>query len=293
MSPSRHKPIPQCEALDAEGLGARDSARFWREPRWHDLECLSARFVRHVYAPHVHDTYALGVIEAGAERYRYRGVEHLAGPGDLVILDPHELHDGRPADGGYRYRMMYPAPALMAEIAGELAERPAAAPHFPEARLRDPALAATMCRLHRLLGDAPEKLAADGAFLEAMALLIRRHGRDGPPPPRVGREDRAIARVCEAIEETLDQDWSMAALADLVGFSRYRLIRSFRRALGMTPHAYRTSRRVIRARRALATGTPPAVAALEAGFCDQAHLTRTFKSVVGVTPAAFQRGCAA
>src|SRR3546814_2871305 len=44
-----------------------DAVRFWRERRFDDLECLKARFFRHAYAPHAHDTFALGVILAGAE----------------------------------------------------------------------------------------------------------------------------------------------------------------------------------------------------------------------------------
>ncbi len=288
---SGHDAIDQEQALDPKGLTARDSVRFWRDRRFDDLECLEARFHRHVYAPHVHDTYALGVIEAGVEHYRYRGEDHAVGPGELVILDPHELHDGRPGPDGYRYRMMYPTPDLMGEIAEEIWETPQAAPHFPEPALRDPLLARHISKLHQLLGSAPERLQADGAFVDAMALLIRRHGAQTRARPPVGREDAAVARVCEAIEDTLDQDWSLEELAGLVDYNRYRLIRAFRRALGVTPHAYRTSRRVIRAKRALAAGASPAMAALEAGFCDQAHLTRTFKSVTGVTPAAFRQGC--
>lgn len=286
-----HTAIDQESALSRELLGASDQARFWRDPRWRDLECLSARFVRHVYAPHVHDTYALGVIEAGVEFYRYRGVEHAAGAGDLIILDPYELHDGRPGEEGYRYRMMYPSQELMAEIAGELADRPREAPHFAHALVGDAGVTQTFRRAHGLLEAGAERLQSDGAFVEALALLISRCGERPDPARLARREDRAVARVCEAIEETLDQDWSLEELAGLVGFSRYRLIRSFRKTLGVTPHAYRLSRRVIRAKRRLADGASPAEAALDAGFCDQAHLTRSFKSVVGVTPAAFRRAC--
>jgi len=283
--------IDQQSALAPEPLGAAEEARFWRDPRWRDLECLSARFVRHVYAPHVHDTFALGVIEAGVEFYRYRGAEHAAGAGDLIILDPFELHDGRPGEAGYRYRMMYPAQELMAEIAGELADRPREAPHFPDALVGDPEVTKAFRRAHALLETGAERLQSDGALVEALALLIKRCGERPRPAHLARREDRAVARVCEAIEETLDQDWSLEELAALVGFSRYRLIRSFRKTLGVTPHAYRLSRRVIRAKRRLAAGASPAEAALDAGFCDQAHLTRSFKSVVGVTPAAFRRAC--
>src|SRR5690606_6133976 len=107
------------QALDGDALSSREHTKFWRASQWHDLECLRARFVHHVYAPHTHDTYAFGVIETGTEIFRYRGAEQYAPSGSVVILDPYELHDGRPAAGGYRYRMMYPAPELMADVASE------------------------------------------------------------------------------------------------------------------------------------------------------------------------------
>ncbi len=45
--------------------------------------------------------------------------------------------------------------------------------------------------------------------------------------------------------------------------------------------------RIAEARLLLARGVPPAEAALACGFADQAHLTRTFKRAVGVTPARY------
>jgi AraC-like DNA-binding protein len=52
----------------------------------------------------------------------------------------------------------------------------------------------------------------------------------------------------------------------------------------MTPHAYVTQVRVRRAKSLLREGLPIAMVAAEAGFYDQAHLTRQFKCIVGVTP---------
>ncbi|TDD22012.1 AraC family transcriptional regulator [Nonomuraea diastatica] len=68
------------------------------------------------------------------------------------------------------------------------------------------------------------------------------------------------------------------------------LLRSFRRAYGLPPHAYVVQLRVRRARALLERGTPPAEAAVAAGFCDQSHLSRHFRRMVGVTPGAYQRG---
>src|SRR3546814_8844329 len=66
-----------------------DAVRFWRERRFDDLECLKARFFRHAYAPHAHDTFAIGVILAGAEAFRYRGARHIAPAGSLVRSEEH------------------------------------------------------------------------------------------------------------------------------------------------------------------------------------------------------------
>lgn len=52
-------------------------------------------------------------------------------------------------------------------------------------------------------------------------------------------------------------------------------------------------RRLALARRAIATGRPLALAAAEAGFADQSHLTRQFKRAYGLTPGRFARAVAA
>ncbi|HYM70106.1 MAG TPA: helix-turn-helix transcriptional regulator, partial [bacterium] len=62
------------------------------------------------------------------------------------------------------------------------------------------------------------------------------------------------------------------------------LCRTFHREVGLPPHAYQTQVRVERARSLLRNGVPIAEAAAAVGFYDQAHLTRQFKRVIGVTP---------
>jgi AraC-like DNA-binding protein len=71
-----------------------ESVRFWQTPPLAGVELLSARYIEHRFAPHVHDGYVIGMIMAGAQRYRYRGAEHLAASGSLVLINPDELHTG-------------------------------------------------------------------------------------------------------------------------------------------------------------------------------------------------------
>jgi AraC-like DNA-binding protein len=281
--------ISQAEALDREALSGHEHTKFWRAPRWHQLECLRAEFVRHVYAPHTHDTYAFGVIEQGTEYFRYRGAEHRAPPGSVVMLDPFELHDGRPAPGGYRYRMMYPSPDLMVEVATELGERAHGTPWFSQPVITDPLLARGTVAAHAALEGTAGKLAEDTILIEALALLVSRHSERRPAPVRVGPERATVARLCDYIDAHLGEDMSLARLAEVADMSRFRVIRIFRRELGLTPYAYVLSRRVTRARGHLAAGGSPAETAYALGFADQAHFTRVFKAMTGVTPARFRQ----
>jgi AraC family transcriptional regulator len=95
-----------------------------------------------------------------------------------------------------------------------------------------------------------------------------------------------IVRVREALDE---ESGSIGALAERERVHPVVLARVFRRSYGTTPTEYR---RRARARRAagLLTGTrrPLVDVALEAGYSDQAHLTRDLKTVLGVTPVAIR-----
>ena len=78
-------------------------------------------------------------------------------------------------------------------------------------------------------------------------------------------------------------------LARVGQMGKFALIRAFQRCHGMTPHRYVIEVRVRCAKALLARGEPASVAAVRAGFVDQAHLTRRFREIVGLTPSAYAR----
>ena len=83
-------------------------------------------------------------------------------------------------------------------------------------------------------------------------------------------------------------DLTSAGLAAAAGCSRYAAYRAFHQVYGLAPSDYARQLRVRAARRLLARDVPPAAAAAEAGFADQAHLTRWFRRYYGVTPGAYR-----
>jgi AraC-like DNA-binding protein len=69
--------------------------------------------------------------------------------------------------------------------------------------------------------------------------------------------------------------------------SPFHLVRCFTDVVGMPPHAYLTQVRANRARALLLSGEGLSGVAYRCGFCDQSHLTRTFKRLFGVTPGSY------
>ena len=78
------------------------------------VELYTARLVDHAFAPHVHESYSLGAIEAGVERFRYKGSDHVAPADTLVTLNADEVHTGQAeGDAGWTYQMLYIEPETM------------------------------------------------------------------------------------------------------------------------------------------------------------------------------------
>ena len=282
--------ISQEQSLQNMPMSDGERVRLWRDPRFGALECINATFHRHEYARHTHDSYVVGIVEVGCETYYCRGTQHFAGPGDFCLVNPEEVHDGAPYGGGYTYRMVYPSVPFLTEIAEDVFDAPChAPPMFLKPQAHDPELASEYLAAHRALETSGDVLERDQRMILVLGKLLARHA--GVPALRpVGREASAIAVARDFIEAHFAEEIGLDTLAALTPFSRHHFIRAFKREVGLTPHAFVTDRRIRRARKLLATGTSPAEAAAQCGFCDQSHLNRAFKARVGTTPGAFARG---
>ena len=270
-----------------DDLGEGDRTSFWRMDRHSELECLSATFRTHVFPPHTHETYVIGTVEAGVNVYNISGVKVRAVPGQLCFVNPGEVHDAVP-EVGYRYRMIYPRVSLMKSIIEQATGKPAGTPQFNGPVIQDEVLAARFLRAHGALEAGVEGLAADEALTAVLLDMIDRHagglGAVGAP----GREPVAVRRAKDYLVAHIDERVELEDLARAAGLSAFHLIRVFRKATGMTPYNCLADRRVHLACNLLRDGMSATHAAASCGFFDQSHLTRAFKSRLGVTPGQFR-----
>jgi AraC-like DNA-binding protein len=267
-------------------------ARIWRVGDLGGVELLQATVSEFAFRPHAHEEFFIALTERGLVTPTYRGDTHVIGPGDLIVLNPEEAHaGGPPAEVSWTYRALYPGPDLMREIATEFPGARPTVPEFGADVVRDHEVAARLRRFHRL-AELPDSsiLEREARLVEALVVLVGRHAAPTRAARSAGREPRAVHLCREYLEEHAAANVTLGALAQYAGLSAFHLCRVFRDAVGMTPHAYQTHVRVRRAKSLLTSGVPIAVAAAEAGFYDQAHLTRHFKRIVGLPPGRYVGG---
>ncbi|WP_293759647.1 AraC family transcriptional regulator [uncultured Aquitalea sp.] len=272
-------------------MASREYARFFRADDLAPLECLDAFYHSQTFAPHFHEEYVVNALTTGAQSYRHRGGQHVAGVGALVLINPGEVHTGECAhQQGWAYRGFYPAASLMTGLAEDISGRRGAIPFFRQTVVQDPQLALELDRLHCLLRDSADALLRESALQAVFASVVQRHMQVREREAASARP--GIERARQLLSDRLADNLSLQALAAEAGLSPWQFNRQFARQFGLPPVAWRNQLRIARGRQLLGLGRSAGTVAQELGFADQAHFTRAFRRSLGVTPAAYQRGLA-
>ena len=279
---------PASASAPAPASVPAERARHWTHPGLPGVDLLRAHYVRHTFPRHAHDGYVIAAVTRGIEVVGLPQGEAQAGAGSVVLINPETPHTAHAGTGeGWSYKVLYPAVEVIADVAAEIAAI-RGTPSFTTSLLDDPEAARLIADVHRA-AEYDNPLAADSILRLAAAGLLRRWGaapaRNRPP----GAGELAARRARELLEARISTPPSLDELAAEVGTSPFALLRAFRRAYGLPPHARLTGERVREARRMLEAGRAPAETAVAVGFTDQPHLNRHFTRIVGVPPGAYQR----
>lgn len=237
----------------------------------------------HAFPRHSHDRFTVGVFGEGNGSIRMNGASWRAADGAILVVPPDAPHSADPLRGrGWTYRTLYPSAEVMDAALG----RPSASARFSRPVVADPGIADSISMLHERLEFSDPTLATEVTLLEVLGSLVERHG-DFDSSPRAEFASNAVTVARKYLDENYFAAIRLAELSSVCAMSPFHLIRSFREAVGMTPHAYLTQVRANRARDLLLGGTGISATAYRCGFSDQSHLTRTFKRIFGVTPGVY------
>lgn len=142
-----------------------------------------------------------------------------------------------------------------------------------------------------LQSGSPSRLYLDALATVLATHLLRNYSTNQPVALKASKplSSPAIAQVAEYIHENLALELSLTALAQIADMNLYHFARTFKRAMGASPHQYVLQQRLERAKWLLAhTDLTLHDISYQLGFSSQSHFTTVFRQAIGVTPKAFR-----
>ena len=235
------------------------------------------------FARHIHDEFGVGLMTGGAQRsWSGRGAVEAA-CGQLITVNPGEVHDGQPVGRARSWSMLYISAGLVGDVVADATEGKSTVRELHQPVVTNPRLAALFAQARAAALDAAPTRDLNESLISLFGGLI------GTVTLAISGTDRRIATLREAIDDDPAAPHTLPAMAVQAGLSRFQTLRAFVGLTGLTPHAYTIQKRLDLARRQMRWAMPLAEAAIEAGFADQSHMHRAFVARYGYTPGQYAR----
>lgn len=259
--------------------------RIWRSRYLQLIELVHSVSKCHSLPRHFHEELELGIRQGEGWHFNYRGTMHSIPSDTLVLTQPGEAHHADSmSDRDCTFRGLRIDVALLQQVAIEVAGRETDLPFFPIPLVHDRDLNIQIIQVHQALEQSISQLEQQTLILDLLAQLILRCAADPPSLAKLGEERQPIDRVRAYLDDHYNQEISLEKLAQIANLSSFHLNRSFRKTVGLPPHAYQIQSRILQAKRLLRKEWSIEKVATETGFASQSHFGSHFKRLVCVTP---------
>ena len=260
---------------------------FKRDPQIPGIEICEIKKSSHVFPNHAHDdVYSFGLMEYGGSYWNEKKrISSIVKPGDIALINPGLVHSGVPVrDNSSSYKMIYIELELMKKLSDDILENDNNLPEFEKVVIKNESIANLFKDLFELFSTDSDQLEEESVLTAFMGQLILKYNVIKAPLLYTEHEHKYMNRAFEYLSARLDEKLSLDDVASSAGLSRYHFLRVFKKNTGITPHIYRTQKRIETARKLIRKNIPLSRVAMETGFTDQSHLTNKFKQYIGVTP---------
>lgn len=249
--------------------------------------------------PHFHAEYLICLQLRGTEACHVTGRLHHFSPGDLVLINPLQVHTGNTTGAlELEYVSLYIDPDRLIEVAREVTPASCHQPEFTDIQIHnDPVVRRRICALleHCRTGERDREATREALVHELLGHVLENYSNLHEPRllPTNRVHNRAISQAVGFLRSRDLQDTSSLDLDDLAavaGLSKYHFLRQFRAVVGITPGAYLRTLKLCHAA-SLLRKSPTTIAAVarSVGFSDQRSFTRAFSRQVGMTPSNYRR----
>lgn len=246
---------------------------------------------------HHHDFYELYLFLSGKVDFRVEGKTYHPEPGDLLLINPWELHQAIPQPGApYERMVLWIDRGYLDGLSGETINLAACFDSdevghtniLRPSKLQRAELSQLLERLNNEFygADMGGTLYARGLLLQFMVEINRLAHQTVSSQPAAPKPD-LVGQVLTYIGEHFAENITLDALAEVFFVSKYHLSHEFSHRVGTSVYRYVLFRRLLQARDLLAAGRQPGEVFQACGFGDYANFYRAFKAEYGVSPRDF------
>lgn len=271
-------------------MNHQEKAEFTTADAFNGLEVIDASYQKQNFSKHVHESYTIGLIEQGAQKFYRSGGVHIAPQNSIILVNADDVHNGQSAsEGGWKYRAMYPTLEQFEMVTDDLYSGKKQAPYFTNAVVEDVKLAQQLKLLFSHIDANSSRLLVETLLYSVLMSMTLNHSRHQSLPRNSSGSKANLILVKEYLDEYPEQDVPLERLAEIAGLSRFHFVRQFKKMFELAPHSYQIQARLKKAKQLLKAGIKPADVASDCGFHDQSHFHRHFKKALGVTPSQYQK----
>jgi len=252
------------------------------------MHILTSDHVYTYFPKHYHETYSMAMLYDGAKDFKLNNAQHILDNSNMATMNPCDIHYGNSVtDDGWKQLVIFFDEHAIKSFTEENQIKNK---HFNfetmvsnDFQYRQDIL--TFCKSAI---NAESNLEVDHAYEQIIGRILAKE-------KHLSAEHKlnncaGVKRSISLMHEVPDAKHRLNDLAKTANMSKFHYLRSFKDETGMTPHAYLNALRVERARKLLFS-SPENLSdiAFDCGFADQAHLTRAYKKIYGMTPGSIIR----
>lgn len=267
----------------------RAKVNYWLASDVPALEFVIADYEAQRFREHWHMGFTVGAVTRHAQGFHCDGGEWTAGPQDLIVLNPKQIHDGYSIGTGWSTRMLYMPEETLACLLGVELGAEGSVGRFERPVIHDAQLHDLFVAWHCSMGEGAGvgTNALTQPLFERLKTALRSSPESlSPADASPTRADGLTHRLGELARQPKP---SLAEFNASLACSRSTSWRRTKQEVGMAPKALMIQFRLIEAKRMLSEGAAVIDAALECGYHDQSHFSREFAAAYGMTAGQFRR----
>lgn len=247
-------------------------------------------------AVHQHDFYEVYFFISGNVEYSVEGKSYLLKEGDLLLINPLELHQPRigPDQNPYERIVLWINKNYLSRLCTNNTSLSQCfdntnPQHTNLLRLSRPQQKYISSKLSELLDEASSldygsDLAAEAVLTRFLVELNRLTLSTEKKADTEKNQSPLVSEVLSYINHHYCKKISLSSIADEFFVSKYYLSHAFNSVVGTSVNRYITLKRLINAKQMLSSGIKPTTAAIHCGFNDYAGFYRAFTAEYGITP---------